>query len=79
MVFGETVNINVTATFFCQQFVNYFGDSLLGDDVAVLNRGARHPCHLHVAHHVCEGQSQVGAMDGDSRASLRGSSHWGHL
>lgn len=55
------------------------GDLLLSDDVAILYGGAPHPCHLHIAHHVREGQTKICAMDGHPCASLWGSSHWGHL
>lgn len=58
----------------------YFGLNLLfSDDVAFLYRGTPHSCHLHIAHHIWKGQTKVCAMDGHPCASLRGSSHWGHL
>ena len=54
-------------------------DSLLSDDVAVLHRAAAHPGHLHVPHHVSEGQAQVLTMDGYPRAPLRRSRYGSHL
>lgn len=54
-------------------------DLLFRNDVAILHGSTPYSCHLHITHHVREGQTEVGSMDGHPCASFGGTGHRGHL